>query len=359
MGRHLVKFHEYEPDEQFAFPRRVMARQYQCADGRWVQHHGMFERFAQRFLEVAGHPEWTEEAVSYWGKPVDRETLDMWQERLEGIFRQRTAQEWEDAINAAGGACVICHTVDEWLEHPHALAGKMVVEVADAKLGRMKQPGGVPRLRGTPGGIQGRAPLLGEHTEQVLAQLEPAAQDAFAAPKQSPAPQVSKVMSALQGVRVLDLCLIVAGPTCGRTLAEYGADVIKIDDPTRLTDPVGYVDVNRGKRSIMLNLKTREGKEVFWRLVESADVIVENNRKGSLARLGLGYEDAKKRKPDIIYASLNAFGHDGPWSQRAGWEQLAQAASGIQVRSGGRDGAPLTLPSLSMTTALACWGLWR
>jgi crotonobetainyl-CoA:carnitine CoA-transferase CaiB-like acyl-CoA transferase len=344
MGRHLVRFHEYEPGEQFAFPRHLMARQYQCADGRWVQHHGMFERFARRFLEVAGHPEWTEEPVSHWGKPVDRETLDMWLERFENIFRQRTAEEWEDAINAAGGACVICHTIDEWLEHPHALTSRMVTEVEDAGLGRMKQPGVAPRLRGTPGAIQGRAPLLGEHTEQVLAELEQEAQDSPPTPSQKPSPQVSDIMSALQGVRVLDLCIILAGPTCGRTLAEYGADVIKIDDPTRLTDPVGYVDVNRGKRSIMLNLKTEGGKEVFWRLVDTADVIVENNRKGSLARLGLGYEDVKKRKPDIIYGSLNAFGYDGPWSERAGWEQLAQAASGIQVRRGGRDGAPLTLP---------------
>lgn len=344
MGRHLVKFHEYEPAERFTFPRHIMAHQYQCADGRWVQHHGMFERFARRFLEVAGHPEWTEEAVSHWGQPVDRETLDMWRERFESIFQQRTANEWEDAINAAGGACVTCHTIDEWLEHPHALASKMVAEVEDPALGRMKQPGVAPRLRGTPGAIQGRSPLLGEHTEPVLAELRPEVQDPSTKPNQRPSPQASDLMRALEGVRVLDLCIILAGPTCGRTLAEYGADVIKIDDPTRLTDPVGYVDVNRGKRSVMINLKAEPGKEVFWRLVDTADVIVENNRKGSLARLGLGYEDVKKRKPGIIYASLNAFGYDGPWSERAGWEQLAQAASGIQVRRGGRDSAPLTLP---------------
>jgi crotonobetainyl-CoA:carnitine CoA-transferase CaiB-like acyl-CoA transferase len=91
-------------------------------------------------------------------------------------------------------------------------------------------------------------------------------------------------------------------------------------------------------------LKSERGQQVFWRLIETADVIVENNRKGSLERLGLSYEDVKRRRPDIIYASLNAFGHDGPWSERAGWEQLAQAVSGIQVRRGGRDGAPITLP---------------
>jgi crotonobetainyl-CoA:carnitine CoA-transferase CaiB-like acyl-CoA transferase len=145
-------------------------------------------------------------------------------------------------------------------------------------------------------------------------------------------------------VRVLDLCIVLAGPTCGRTLAEFGADVIKIDDPARPYDIVGNLDVNRGKRSIMINLKSEEGRAVFWKLVDTADVVVENNRKGSLARLGLGYDEVRKRKPDIVYASLNAYGYDGPWSYRPGWEQLAQATSGIQVRLGGRDSMPRLLP---------------
>ena len=214
----------------------------------------------------------------------------------------------------------------------------MVVEVDDAEHGTMKQPGVQVRLRGTPGAIQGRAPKLGEHTDEVLAE----AQRAPARPSSSNGG--GDVMSALQGIRVLDLCIILAGPTCGRTLGEFGADVIKIDDPTRILDPIGYIDVNRGKRSIMLNLKTEEGRGVFWKLVESADVIVENNRKSAVERLGLGYEAVKKVKPDIVYASLNAFGYDGPWSERAGWEQLAQGTSGMQVRRGGRDGRPMLAP---------------
>jgi formyl-CoA transferase len=148
-------------------------------------------------------------------------------------------------------------------------------------------------------------------------------------------------MGALHGVRVLDLCIVLAGPACGRTLGEFGADVIKINDAARPVDMEGSLDVNRGKRSILLDLKSEKGREVFWRLVDSTDVIVENNRKGSLARLGLSYEDVKRRKPDIIYASLNTYGYDGPWSERPGWEQMAQAVTGIEVRRGGRDGAPL------------------
>lgn len=342
MGSRIIKFNGYEYVDQFDFPRTVMSHPYQCADGRWVYHHGMFERFARQTLTAAGREEWIDEAVALFGRPVDADTLAMWQERFAGMFRERTAWQWESDINARGGACTVCKTVDEWLVHEHAVAGKMVVEVDDAEYGAMKQPGVQVRLRGTPGAIQSRAPKLGEHTDAVLSELETA--PARPAPASSNGNGGGDILSALQGVRVLDLCIILAGPTCGRTLGEFGADVIKIDDPTRILDPVGYIDVNRGKRSIMLNLKTEAGREVFWKLVETADVIVENNRKSAVERMGLGYDAVRKVKPDIVYASLNAFGYDGPWSERAGWEQLAQGTSGMQVRRGGRDGAPMLAP---------------
>ena len=81
---------------------------------------------------------------------------------------------------------------------------------------------------------------------------------------------------------MLDLCIILAGPTCGRTLAEFGADVIKIDDPTREGGIASHLDVNRGKRSMLLNLKSEAGKDVFWRLLEDTDVVLQNYRAGAL-----------------------------------------------------------------------------
>lgn len=344
MGRHLVKFHDMEDPDPRNQPRLPMQRQYQCADGRWVQNHGNYQRFVHQFLQAAGHPEWSAEAVADFGKPLDLETADMWVQRFTETFRQRTALEWQEDISTAGGACTVCKTVEEWLDHPHPVEANMVVEVADADLGPMKQPGVQVRLRGTPGAVQGRAPLLGEHTQQVLRELRQASQGNTAGSSSSPTGQGKNVLNALEGVRVLDLCIVLAGPTCGRTLAEYGADVIKIDDPTRPYDPSGSLDVNRGKRSIMLDLKQQEGREVFFKLLETADVVVENYRKGSLARLGLDYESLKQRKPDLVYASLNAYGYDGPWSERPGWEQLAQATSGMQVRRGGRDNSPMLMP---------------
>ena len=337
MGRHLSKFHDINPPDLFTLPRNVMSHQYQCADGRYVQNHGMYQRFASQFLQAAGRPEWIEDLEDLYGAEVSPDTIEMWRERVENLFKEKTAKEWEDAIAETGGACTVCKTVDEWMVHEHALGAGMVVEVDDAEHGRMKQPGPPTRLRGTPGPAPRRAPMLGEHTETALAEIR-------AAPPGQRFDSHEDILSALQGVRVLDLCIVLAGPTCGRTLGEFGADVIKIDDPSRPYDYGGNLDVNRGKRSIQIDLKKEQGREVFWKLLETADVVVENNRKGAMDRMGLGYEEIRKRKPDIVYASTNAFGYDGPWAERPGWEQLAQATSGIQVRRGGRDDAPQLLP---------------
>ena len=148
----------------------------------------------------------------------------------------------------------------------------------------------------------------------------------------------------LSGIRVLDLCIILAGPTCGRTLAEYGAEVIKIDSWFRPPTDRQLFDVGRGKRSICLDITKSDGLEVFYRLVDTADVVLGGFRKGVAERLGIGYEQLRERKPDIVYLAINAFGQDGEWANRPGYEQNAQAATGVQVRNGGRGQEPIHSP---------------
>ena len=338
IGRHLVKLYDIDPPDLFNLPRNVMSHQYMCADGRYFQSHGMYQRFVSQLMAAANRPDWIEDLEDLYGANVSDETISMWKDRFENMFKERTAKQWEDDIADASGVGTICKTIDEWLVHEHAIAGQMGREINDAQYGRMKQPGVQVRLRGTPGEIQGRAPTLGEHTSEIMAEINaPGREVTYPEAREN-------IMSALEGIRVLDLCIVLAGPTCGRTLGEFGAEVIKIDDPSRPYDIAGNTDVNRGKRSININLKTPDGLAVFYKLLETADVVVENNRAASLARRGISYDEMKKRKPDIIHASLNAFGYDGPWAERPGWEQLAQATSGIQVRRGGRDSAPKLLP---------------
>ena len=148
---------------------------------------------------------------------------------------------------------------------------------------------------------------------------------------------------ALEGIRVLDLCIILAGPTCGRTLSEYGADVIKVDPEHRAPALTPWLDVGRGKRSLCLNITKPAGLDAFYRLADTSDVLLQGFRKGVAERLGIGYEQLSERNPGIIYASINAFGQEGDWATRPGFDQNAQAATGMQLRNGG-DGQPAPPP---------------
>jgi len=297
--------------------------QYLCGDDRWVQFHAGNQNVPQ-FMERAGISDWTEEGLF---EPERREKLD---EKFIALFKTRTAQEWEDLIAEAGSEATVCRTSAEWIPHEHARSSQMIVDVADPILGQTAQPGLNVRMSATPGEVRPRHAIDADR-DAILA--NPAAEEDAMAPTEE------ELRSALEGVRVLDLCIVLAGPTAGRTLAEYGADVIKIDAPYRGDSVVFFTDVSRAKRSILLDLKSTEGLATFWQLLDSADVIVQNYRAGVADRLGIGYEDVRKRKADIIYASLNSYGHDGPWAGRPGHEQLAQAATGMQVRFGG-DGPP-------------------
>ena len=296
-----------------------------AATAAGVQFHAGNQNVPE-FMELAGISHWRDEGLF---EPERSEELN---ERFIELFKTRTAQEWEDLIAEAGSEATVCRTSEEWLSHPHARASEAVVEVEDPELGATLQPGLNARMSATPGEIRPR-PELDSDREAILAELDGPG-------KSWNAPTESELRSALEGVRVLDLCIVLAGPTAGRTLSEYGADVIKIDAPYRSESIVFFTDVSRAKRSILLDLKTDEGKEVFWKLVDSADVVLQNYRAGAADRLGVGYEAVRARKPDIIYGSMNSYGHLGPWAERPGHEQLAQAATGMQVRFGG-DGPPM------------------
>ena len=320
--------------------RTVWSGHFQCKDSRWVRFGGSGNQNLHQFVEAAGITSWHADGLADLER-LSREPdlVAELERRLRELFRTRTAQEWEDLSAEAGTECTMCRTSEEWFRHPQALESKMVIELQDPTYGKMLQPGINARMSLTPGEVREPAPAPDQHREEILSEV--ASQS-----KEKPIKEniEGDMRSVLDGVKVLDLCIILAGPTCGRTLAEYGADVIKIDNPTRGSTVSSHNEVNRAKRSILLDLKTEEGRDVFWRLVEDADVVAQNYRAGKLERLGLGYEEVRKRKPDIIYVSLNAFGHLGPWAGRPGHEGFAQAATGMDRRFGG-DGTPTSQPN--------------
>ena len=170
----------------------------------------------------------------------------------------------------------------------------------------------------------------------------------------------------LAGVVVLDLTQILAGPMCTMVLADMGADVIKVekpnggDDNRRMGPPfikewsAGFIAVNRNKRSLALNLQSEEGRKAFRRLVEDADVVVENFRPGVMERLGLAYEELRKIKPALVYCTISGFGSTGPARNRGGFDLVAQGVSGLMSITGHPNSPPakVGVPITDLTAGL-------
>jgi crotonobetainyl-CoA:carnitine CoA-transferase CaiB-like acyl-CoA transferase len=207
-----------------------------------------------------------------------------------------TAQEIEDAVAAERGCAGVVRTPQEWdaSEQGRLLAALPVVEVTK------------------------------------IADSRP-----------EPLPQSPE--APLSDVRVLDLTRVLAGPTCARTLAQYGADVLYLASPD-LPASHGFIpDTNHGKLSAWLDLEADAGRDRLRELTAGADVFSQGYRTGALERLGFGPTQAAALRPGIVYTSINCYGHEGPWRGRAGWEQLAQTVTGMAHVHGG-PGGPVLQP---------------
>ena len=198
-------------------------------------------------------------------------------------------QALEDALAEAGMCGAMARTREEWLTHPQGEALQLVPPVS------------IKRIADSP--------------------IEPIP------PRARP----------LAGVRVLDLTRVLAGPTCGRTLASHGANVLKVNSPNLPSVPPFVIDTGHGKRSTFLDLNDEKDHKQLKLLVLSTDIFSQGYRRGALAKRGLGPEQLAEQRPGIIYVSINAYGHVGPWAARPGWEQLAQTASGVAVDEGSLD----------------------
>lgn len=266
-----------------------------------------------------------------------------WQSEIKRVlsvkFRQKLAEEWEAELNTAGITCAVQRTTEEWLALDPPFKAKVTVEIDDPRYGLMRQLGLQAWVDGSPAELADPEPAHGldQDREEILTLAK-------GKPREVPTPIMGAERAPpLQGLKVLDLCSMIAGPVCARTLAEYGADVIKIVSPYPLHGPrmtCWYgIDVDQGKRSLLLDLKTDEGKAIFRRLVKRADVLVHNFSQDAVERLGLRYEDVEEINPRIISCAVSAYDGpaEGPWAGRKGYDPVAQAATGIMTRYGSRE----------------------
>jgi crotonobetainyl-CoA:carnitine CoA-transferase CaiB-like acyl-CoA transferase len=171
---------------------------------------------------------------------------------------------------------------------------------------------------------------------------------------------------ALDGIRVLDLSRLLAGPYCAQALGDMGADVIKVEPPGQGDDirtwgppfldggeSAYFMSTNRNKRGIVLDLKSHDGRAIVRRLVRDCDVLVENYRPGTLERWGLGYDDLSALNPGLVHVSVTGFGQTGRYRDRPGYDLIAQGMGGLQAITGTPDGPPVKagLPPARRPTA--------
>jgi len=216
---------------------------------------------------------------------------------VERAVIDHTRFELEDIVSARGGIAAAIRTTDEWERHPHATATSSLV------------------------------PLSVTSQTGVIRPLGPAPHD-----------------RPLAGVRVLDLTRIIAGPVCGRTLAAYGADVLRVGAPDLpVVEPI-LADTTLGKRFCHLDLDHAAPRDTLLRLAADADVVITAFRPGSLAARGVGVDDLFDSNPGLVIAELSAFGSTGPWGERRGFDSITQSATGIVAEETAAAGTDVPTP---------------
>lgn len=295
-------------------------RTYQCSDGQWLFLAALTPRFTELAFRVLGLSNLLEdERLEGKGRAavLTPEHSGWAIETIGAVFRTRPRDEWLAALHEVGCPSGPLLERDDWLDHPQLHAIGMVHETAD-------------------GVVMPANPIhLGETTPAPTA------------------PAWSGADGPLAGVRVLDLGAIIAGPFAASLLGELGADVIKVEPPAgdSFRGP-GFAAYNKGQRGIVLDLQHPDGRAAFLRLVETADVVVDNYRPGVLGRLRLRYEDLVEVNPSIVTLSVTGFGEGGPLGNEPGFDPVLQAMSGMMTAQGG-DGDPtfFTVAVNDVTTA--------
>lgn len=273
-----------------------------------ARHHnpaiGLYEAKDGRWIHLhGGFPGLAKGITELLGCRLDAD-------EIARAVRRYDAVALEETIAERGLCGTVVRSVEEWAAHPHgiALAALPVVEV--------ERIGDAPPVP------------LSQHDRP------------------------------LGDVRVLDLTRVLAGPTCGRTLASFGADVLRISAEHVPSIEPFVIDTGHGKRNAYLDLDEHAGRERIERLLERADLFCQSYRPGAMARRGLSPTEVAAKRPGIIYVSISCYGQPGPFSERPGWEQLAQSAVGIADHEA-RDGRPAIIPAAATdftTGYLAAFG---
>ncbi|MFZ5933803.1 CoA transferase [Pseudomonas sp. HS6-2] len=341
----------YEDLQEFLDP---FYRTYECADGRkfyavcpshrehakrCLQAMGLYEEMVAAGLPKVDDPylpidQW-EGNASLGVYPLPADWAARISARMKAVFLTRTAAQWEVIFGEGGFPGAPHRSTQEWLHDVHANTAGLVVEVTDREYGLMKQPGPVAWLEGSAEPMLKPVSRRDVTFDEAIATLSERTRPVLPALRQD-APG-----GWLDGVKVLDLTNVIAGPHSASFLGRFGADVIKLDPVIPNYDPWNTVVFGlssaRGKESILVDLHKADGREVFNRLVREVDVIIMNAPDRQLAPLGLDEASLQAVNPGVIFCQLDCFGgpRRGPRTDYLGYDDLIQATTGIMLRFGG------------------------
>ncbi|MFI4976213.1 MAG: CoA transferase [Caulobacterales bacterium] len=307
-------------------------RLYPCGDGQWLFLGTLFSHFFERAVEALGAERLNATGAMELGGAIERVMMSGPRDQWLGLFREHEVPS----------AAVLDRR--DWLDSQTIADNDMRAELEHPTLGTVVMPAVPAKLAVTPGAARH---LMDEATPQRLA--------AFAEPRPRPPAPDAPPDLPLTGVKVLDLGTVIAGAFTGAILANFGAEVVKVEsdrgDPFRPYG--GFMNYNRGKRGLGLNLKHPQGRDVFIDMARNADVVVDNYRLGVRERLGIHYEALREVNPRIISCSINTYGSRGADAHLPGFDPLLQARSGMMAAQGGPHGEPIyhTIPVNDVATA--------
>ncbi len=349
----------YEDLQEYLDP---FYRTYLCADGRYFycvcpSHRNHAKRALQAMglyeeLLAEGLPEVEDlhAPVSQWrGEtsigvyPLPKKWADIISAKMKRVFLTRTSEEWGRIFGEGKIPGAPHRTTREWVNMEHTNTAKLIVEVEDPQYGLMKQPGPVVWMEDCAHLMVTPRPRRDVGFDEALAEL--VAVEAVETITRPTGAAIAPAGSGgwLDGVRVLDLTNVIAGPHSTAFLARFGAEVIKLDPVKPLYDPlIGTLftfQTGMGKRSALADITTVEGREIFNRLVRSVDIVVINAAERQLTGLGLDHEALQALHPGVLFCRLDCLGGPlpGPKSNYIGYDDIIQAHSGIMSRFGGVD----------------------
>ncbi len=321
---------------------------FQCRDGYvylWMSEPGHWNGMST----LMGEPAWMREYPERWLElHVTPERIDRCRAEIARWMKDQDKSDVASRAQKLGVPLVPVNTMEDVFQSSQMQFRKFFTQIEHPTLGKLHYPTVPYRLSETPARIDQPAPLLGQHTDQVLREVSQSR------PIRTPRGETVQRGGPLQGVRVLEVTKIWAGPYTGKLLTFLGAEVIRVEsydslDATRafgnkdVNDAPGFQAINPGKYSVQLSMKSQEGRRLVQELAKVSDIFIENLRPGAAKRMGLGYEVLRAIKPDIVAVSMSMHGNEGPLSYQTGYAPCFSSLAGLCHMAGYEGGPPVLL----------------